>query len=101
MDTALPFGLRLAPKIFTAVADVVVWIVRQEGVHFIIHYLNDYLVIWAPVSPECADVLTALFGVFDRLENHASKRTLDQVISDITVCDILHIRMRDTQWHIL
>ena len=71
---------------------------QAGGGPFVIHYLNNYQVIGAPMSPECAD---ALFGVFDRLENHASKRILDQVISDRTVCDILHIRMRDTQWHIL
>ncbi len=42
IDTALPFGLRSAPKIFTAVADVVEWIVKQEGVGFAIHNLDDY-----------------------------------------------------------
>ena len=39
IDAALPFGLRLAPKIFTAVADAVTWIIRQQGVKFIIHYI--------------------------------------------------------------
>ena len=32
VDTSLPFCLRSAPKIFTAVADAVEWIARQEGV---------------------------------------------------------------------
>ena len=50
LDTALPFGLRSAPKIFTAVADAVEWIARQHGVKFIIHYLDDYLIIGAPNS---------------------------------------------------
>ena len=70
VDTALPFGLRSAPKIFTAVADAVEWIVKQEGVQFIIHYLDDYLVIGAPASPECTDALTTPHHppwVFDRL----------------------------------
>ena len=32
VDTVLPFGLRSAPKIFTAIADAVQWIL-QHGVH--------------------------------------------------------------------
>ena len=31
LDTALPFGLRSAPKIFTAVADAAQWILQQRG----------------------------------------------------------------------
>ena len=45
IGTALPFGLRSPPKIFTAVADAVTWIIRQQGVKFIIHYLDDFLLI--------------------------------------------------------
>ena len=43
------------------------WVVKQEGVQFAIHYLDDYLVIGAPASQECADSLTTLLSVFDRL----------------------------------
>jgi hypothetical protein len=32
VDEMLPFGLRSAPKIFTAVADGIKWILRQRGV---------------------------------------------------------------------
>ena len=67
IDTCLPFGLRSAPKIFTAVADAVEWILRKEGVKFVIHYLDDFLVIGAPYSPECAAALTTLLRVFDLL----------------------------------
>ena len=49
VDAALPFGLRSAPKIFTAVADAAEWIVRREGVDFIIHYLDDFLLM-APLD---------------------------------------------------
>ena len=48
INAALPFGLQAAPKIFTAVADVVTWIIRQQGVRFIIHYLDDFLLIGPP-----------------------------------------------------
>ena len=31
VDTVLPFGLRSAPKIFTALADALEWVIRQTG----------------------------------------------------------------------
>ena len=34
-DTRLPFGLRSAPKIFTAVADGLEWIAKQRGIGLI------------------------------------------------------------------
>ena len=40
-DRALPFGLRSAPKIFSAVADALQWIVVNKGVRNLLHYLND------------------------------------------------------------
>ena len=43
IDTVLPFGLRSAPKIFSAVADALQWILEQEGVETL-HYLDDFLV---------------------------------------------------------
>lgn len=63
LDTVLPFGLRSAPKIFTAVADAVEWVARQEGVNFVIHYLDDFLVIGAPDSQECTVALNKLLAI--------------------------------------
>ena len=54
VDTALLFGLRSAPKIFTAIADAAEWITKQAGVEFIIHYLDDFLVIGMPDSPRAS-----------------------------------------------
>ena len=67
VDTALPFGLRSAPKIFTAVADAVEWIARSEGVDFVIHYLDDFLVMGDPGSSGCAVALQKLLEIFQRL----------------------------------
>ncbi len=67
VDTTLPFGLRSAPKIFTALADAAEWIAKQEGVEFVIHYLDDFLLIGAPGSRQCEAELTILLCVFDTL----------------------------------
>ncbi len=40
IDTVLPFGLQSAPKIFTALADGLIWMMGHNGA---IHYLDDYL----------------------------------------------------------
>ena len=45
IDTTLPFRLHSAPKIFTAVADAAEWILQQHGVHVVLYYLDDYLLI--------------------------------------------------------
>ena len=39
VDKTLPFGLRSAPKMYSAVADAMQWILTQEGVATI-HYLG-------------------------------------------------------------
>ena len=45
IDKVLPFGLRSAPKIFSAVADAIQWILHLNGVDNIIHYLDDYVLV--------------------------------------------------------
>ena len=67
VDPMLPFGLRSAPKIFNAIADALEWGVRQQGVAHIFHYLDDFIVIGAPDSPECARALAILMHTCTRL----------------------------------
>lgn len=58
VDLALPFGLRSAPFIFTAVADMVEWmLVNNHGVDFLCHYLDDFLTLGPPASLVCSDNL--------------------------------------------
>ena len=67
IDRVLPFGLRSAPKIFTAVSDAVEWVLRRQGVRFAIHYLDDFLVIGEPNSPECAQAVEKLLVLLEQL----------------------------------
>ncbi len=57
VDSMLPFGLRSAPKIFNSLAE---WVVVQEGIEFIFHYLDDFAVLGPPDSPECQRALDIL-----------------------------------------
>ena len=54
IDTALPYGLRSAPLIFTALADALQWIMEQKGAVHIFHYIDDFITLGAPDSPECS-----------------------------------------------
>ena len=53
VDQVLPFGLRSAPLIFSAVADALLWIMQKRGVTWAIHYIDDFLTLGAPDSSEC------------------------------------------------
>ena len=44
-DRALPFGLRSAPKIFSAVANALQWIVVNKGVRNLLHYLDGFIFV--------------------------------------------------------
>ena len=53
VDGMLPFGLRSAPKIFTAVADALEWCIARQGVELVYHYLDDFITLGPPDSDIC------------------------------------------------
>lgn len=59
VDKVLPFGLRSAPKIFSAVADALQWLMVQQALD-VLHYLDDFLVICPPGGTQRDDLGTAL-----------------------------------------
>ena len=63
VDCALSFGLRSACKIFTSITDVVEWLATKQGAQGLAHYLDDYIVVGAPLSGECAQSLETLLEV--------------------------------------
>ena len=62
IDPMLPFGLRLrlAPKIFNALADALEWRVREDGVRNVFHYLDNFVVLVTPGTLECQSALERL-----------------------------------------
>ena len=67
VDTALPFGLRSAPLIFTALADGLEWVLKQRGVSYIAHYLDDFITVGPPNSDQCRRNQTILFDTCKEL----------------------------------
>ena len=66
-DTRLPFGLRSAPKFFTALADALQWCFQQSGVTWVGHYLDDFITVGPPDSPECQHNLNTMLALCQRL----------------------------------
>ena len=64
VDGMLPFGLRSAPIIFTAVADAKF---RQQGVSMIDHYLDDFIIVGPPESSVCGHALDLLIKMCEDL----------------------------------
>ena len=67
VDTCLPFGLRSAPKIFTALADTLEWCSKEQGVTHLFHYLDDYITMGGADSEECKANMVTLLATCNRL----------------------------------
>ena len=67
IDTVLPFGLRSAPKIFSALADAVEWILLHRLVSHVLHYLDDFFTVGAPQSNQCAHNLDTIICICNKL----------------------------------
>ena len=67
IDQQLPFGLRSAPVLFNGYADALEWIMRNEGVQNLLHYLDDFLVLGPAGSGECQAALQSMLSLCDRL----------------------------------
>ena len=57
IDRCLPFGLRSAPKLFSAVSDALAWAFMCAGIHGQVHYLDDFLLFGGPHSSEASENL--------------------------------------------
>ena len=53
VDMVLPFGLRSAPLLFTALADALQWVMERRGATWVGHYIDDFITMGPPGSPEC------------------------------------------------
>jgi hypothetical protein len=62
VDVVLPFGLRSSPKLFNTFADALQFIMLENGVTDVDHYLDDYLTAGPPDSPVCANNLEIMLA---------------------------------------
>ena len=67
IDRALPFGLRSAPKLFSAVSDLIAWVLHQHGITYQLHYLDDFLFLGPPLTAVTEQALTSATRVLHEL----------------------------------
>lgn len=67
IDLCLPFGLRSSPAIWERYAEIGEWAARSDGVVYIIHYVDDYLVAGRPGTDECQRAMDQLRRTFEQL----------------------------------
>ena len=67
IDGCLPFGLRSVPMLFNIMADLLSWIGQHRGISQILHYLDDFLLIGPPSSPECQQNLNTFMQICTNL----------------------------------
>ena len=65
VDKTLPFGLRSAPIIFSALADALAWMMLHKGVSFVDHYIDDFITAGRPRSMECHNNLQIMLETCD------------------------------------
>ncbi len=65
VDGALPFELRSAPKLFTAVPNALLWVMGRHGVHEAL--LDDYLICGPPGSAKCGIALRTSLDLCNKL----------------------------------
>jgi len=84
IDTAIPFGLRSAPKIFTALTDAVEWMLQKRGDKFIILYLNDFLLVRGTEYTACAAQLQIVLDTFEELGLPVARNKLEGPAQQLT-----------------
>ena len=63
----LPFVLQSSHKIFNSIADVEEWIVCQQRVSKVFHYLDDFFIVGNPHARDCTVQLSVLRKVLEHL----------------------------------
>ena len=90
VDTALPFGLRSAPKLFNVMADCLQWIISRHNPRCnIIHYLDDFLLMGPPRSDICKFTLGSFLNISERLGVRISLHKLEGPATQLTFLGIL------------
>ena len=108
IDHSLPFGLRSALKIFNAVADLLTWVLHCNGVTYVLHYLDDFLVFIPPGSPTLATMrslvestLTYIGAPIAHRKSEGSSTVLTflgiQIDTNILQLSLLEVKVRRLQ----
>ena len=63
----VPFGLRSAPRLFSAVADALQFVAITRGIKNIAHYLDDFIILGSPQGDQCNQDLHLMVQICEEL----------------------------------
>ena len=89
IDRALLFGLRSAPKLFSTVADAIAWVLHCQGVHYQLHYLDNFLFFGTPATSGATVTLSLVTNVFQHLGIPVAAHKTEGPASCVTFLGIL------------
>ena len=89
VDRALPFGLRSAPNIFSAVLDMIAWAFYRLGIQHQVHYLDDFLFLEPPSTRGAASVIDVALRALDYLGFPVSINKIEGPATCITFLGVL------------
>ena len=87
IDKALLFGLRSAPKIFSAVADAIQWILLKKGIVNNLHYLDDFIFV-VKRKKDAQHQMSQLAALFSKLGVPLEQSKLEGLPQSLTFLDI-------------
>ncbi len=67
VDGTLPFGLRSAPLLFTALGDAIEWITTKNGAKWLSYYIDDFVMVGKKGTMECSESMRLLKETCQRL----------------------------------
>ena len=82
----LPFGLHSAPCLFNILAELLEWILIDQGITFILHFLDDFLTVGGPGLADCGQNLQLIIDVCNFL---GIPLAIEKVDGPIPVLDFL------------
>lgn len=90
IDKVLPFSLRSAPIVFTAVADALQWIMVRQGVRNVAHYLDDFITMG---PPNCSECQRNLDGIITACERMGTPLEVDKCVGPSTTITFLGLEL--------
>ena len=106
IDTALPFDLQSALKIFSALANALLWILQSQGASPYLHYLDDFLLLGSPNSSNCSQALQTTLDICKVLgvpiAEEKNRRFSDLTFLGIEIdTDLLQLRLPSSKLNAL
>ena len=89
-DRVLPFGLRFTPFIFNCLAEAIEWLAHQQGITYILHYLDiaathNFAVSAQHLPGKVNIIVDSLISVFRRFM-HMHPRQPPSPLPSLPVC---------------